>query len=69
MSCCCGKLVVEARGQFENPEERELPPLEAVTSQGLANTQQTVKTKLCALVKCKVCELAKRLKLLVVADL
>jgi hypothetical protein len=26
-SCCCEKLVDEARGQFGNPEEGERPPL------------------------------------------
>jgi hypothetical protein len=36
-------LVAEARGQFENPEEEERPPLEAVTRRP-AETQQTEKT-------------------------
>jgi hypothetical protein len=31
VTCCCEKLVAEARGQFGNPEEGERPPLEAVT--------------------------------------
>jgi hypothetical protein len=33
MSCCCEKLVAEARGQFGNPEEGERPSLEAATKQ------------------------------------
>jgi hypothetical protein len=35
VSCCCEKLVDEARGQFGNPEEGERPPLEAATEQRL----------------------------------
>jgi hypothetical protein len=31
VSCCCEKLVAEARGQFGNPEEGERPPIEAAT--------------------------------------
>jgi hypothetical protein len=40
VSCCCEKekLVAEGREQFGNPEERERPPLEAVTRK-LVNTQ------------------------------
>jgi hypothetical protein len=33
VSCCCGKLVAEARGQFGNPEEGESLPIEAATKQ------------------------------------
>jgi hypothetical protein len=36
--------VDEARGEFENLEEREYSPLEAVT-RGLGKTEQTEKTK------------------------
>jgi hypothetical protein len=43
VSCCCEKLVAEARGQFGNPEEEERPPLEAVTRK-LVKTQQAEKT-------------------------
>jgi hypothetical protein len=32
------KLVAEERGQFGNPEERERPPLKAVTRQRLVKT-------------------------------
>jgi hypothetical protein len=39
----CEKLVAEARGQFGNPEERERPPLDAVTRR-LVKTQQAEKT-------------------------
>jgi hypothetical protein len=35
--------VVEMRGQFSNPEEKERPPFEAVTRR-LAKTQLTEKT-------------------------
>jgi hypothetical protein len=42
--CCCEKLVVEARGQFGNPEEGERPLLEAATRQRLVKTQQAQKT-------------------------
>jgi hypothetical protein len=35
-----------------------VPPLEAIT-RGLLKTQQAEKTKVCALVNCKVCELVK----------
>jgi hypothetical protein len=38
--------VAEARGQFENPEERKRPPLEVAT-RILVNTQQTEKTYAC----------------------
>jgi hypothetical protein len=38
VSCCCEKLVAEARGQFGNPEEGERPPLEAATRQRLVRT-------------------------------
>jgi hypothetical protein len=31
VNCCCEKLVASARGQFRNPEEEELPPLEVPT--------------------------------------
>jgi hypothetical protein len=41
---CCVKLVVEARGQFRNPEEGERLPLEAVTRPRLVKTQHTDKT-------------------------
>jgi hypothetical protein len=40
VSCCCEKLVAEARGQFGNLEEGERPMLEAVTNQRLVKTQQ-----------------------------
>jgi hypothetical protein len=43
VSCCCKKLVAEARGQCGNPEEGERPPLEAVTRRPV-KTQQTEKT-------------------------
>jgi hypothetical protein len=43
VSCFCEKLVAEARGQFGNPEEGELPPLEAAIEQRLVKTQQTEK--------------------------
>jgi hypothetical protein len=42
VSCCCEKLVAEARGQFGNPEEVERPLLEAVTRK-LVKTQQAEK--------------------------
>jgi hypothetical protein len=35
VSCCCYKLVAEARKQFWNPEEGERPWLEAATEQRL----------------------------------
>jgi hypothetical protein len=41
-------LVVKAREQFENPEEGESPPLEAVTRK-LAKTTQAEKTFKCVL--------------------
>jgi hypothetical protein len=47
------KPVVEARGQFGNPEEGERPPFEAVTRQRLVKTQHTEKT-VRAIVKCGV---------------
>jgi hypothetical protein len=43
MICCCEKLIAEARGQFEIPEEGERPPLEAVTRR-VAKTLQAKKT-------------------------
>jgi hypothetical protein len=43
VSCCCEKLVAEARGQFGNPEEGERPQLEAVTRK-LAKTKQVEET-------------------------
>jgi hypothetical protein len=52
--------VAEARRQVGNPEERERPPLEAITRR-LAKTQQTENTEVCVLVKCKVRELVKLL--------
>jgi hypothetical protein len=36
-------VMAEVRGELENPEERERPPLEAVTRR-FARTQQTGKT-------------------------
>jgi hypothetical protein len=54
----CQKLVAEARGQFGNPEEVERPPLEAVIRQRLVKAQKTEKSKLCAVVNYRVCELA-----------
>jgi hypothetical protein len=33
VSCCCYKVVAEARGQFGTPEEEERPLLEAATKQ------------------------------------
>jgi hypothetical protein len=51
------KLAAEAG---DNPEEGEHLPLEAVTRR-VVKTQQTEKTKVCALVSCKVCELVKQL--------
>jgi hypothetical protein len=41
---CCEKLVAEAWGQLENPEQGEIPPLEAVTRQRLMQTQQLGKS-------------------------
>jgi hypothetical protein len=38
VSCCCEKLVAEAREQFGNPDEGERPPLEAVTRQDWCRT-------------------------------
>jgi hypothetical protein len=38
VSCCCEKLVAEARGQLGNPEEGECPTLETVTRQRLVKT-------------------------------
>jgi hypothetical protein len=38
VSCCCEKLVDEARWQFRNPEEGERPPLKAATKQRLVKT-------------------------------
>jgi hypothetical protein len=52
--------VTEARGQFENPEKWERPPLEAVT-RGLVKTQQAEKTYVYVLVNCNICDLAKEL--------
>jgi hypothetical protein len=46
--------VAEAQRQFDNPEEGGCPPLEAIT-------RRLVKTQVCALVNCKVRELAKHL--------
>jgi hypothetical protein len=43
VSCCCEKLIAAARGQYEIPEERERPPLEAVTRR-LVKTRQAKKT-------------------------
>jgi hypothetical protein len=43
VSCCCEKLVAEARGPFGNPEEGERLPLEAVSRLLLVKTQQDVK--------------------------
>jgi hypothetical protein len=43
VSCCCEKLVAEARGQFGNPEEGERSALEAVTRK-LVKTQEAEKT-------------------------
>jgi hypothetical protein len=43
VSCCCEKLVAEARGPLANPEEGERPPLEAVTRRRM-RTQQAEKT-------------------------
>jgi hypothetical protein len=43
VSCCCEKLVTEARGQLGNPEEGERLPLEAVTRK-LVTTQLAEKT-------------------------
>jgi hypothetical protein len=37
-------VVDEARGQFGNPEEEELPLLEAAIEKRLMKTQQTEKT-------------------------
>jgi hypothetical protein len=57
----CEKLVAEARGYFGNPEQTELPPLEAATRR-LVKTQQAEETYtyllVCAVVNCIVCELA-----------
>jgi hypothetical protein len=39
VSCCCEKLVAEARGPFGNPEEEKRPPLEAATKQRLMKTE------------------------------
>jgi hypothetical protein len=36
VSCCCWKLVAEARGEFGNPEKGECPPFQAATKQRLA---------------------------------
>jgi hypothetical protein len=38
VSCCCEKLVAEARGKFGNPEKEERPPLKAATRQRLLKT-------------------------------
>jgi hypothetical protein len=38
VSCCCEKLVAEARGHFGNTEEKERPPLEAAAEQRLIKT-------------------------------
>jgi hypothetical protein len=69
----CELLLLEAgsggRGQSGIPEEEERPPLKAVTRQRLVKTQMAEKTEVCALVNCKVRELMKRLKLLVVTEL
>jgi hypothetical protein len=43
VSCCCEKLVAEARGKFGDSEEGERPPLEAVARR-LVKTQQDEKT-------------------------
>jgi hypothetical protein len=38
VSCCCGKLVAEARDSFGTLEEGECSPLEAATEQQLVKT-------------------------------
>jgi hypothetical protein len=38
VSCCCEKLVAEAREQFGNPEEGERPPLEVTAKERLVKT-------------------------------
>jgi hypothetical protein len=43
VSCCCQKLLAEAKKQFRNLEEGECPPLEEVTRK-LVKTQQAEKT-------------------------
>jgi hypothetical protein len=58
-------VAAEVRGQFENPEERESPPLEAVT-RGPVQQQQAEKTSIYALVNCKVCRTVKAESLLAV---
>jgi hypothetical protein len=44
VSCCFQKFVAEARGQFGNPKEGEIPSLEAVPRQQPVKTQQTGNT-------------------------
>jgi hypothetical protein len=57
--------VTEARGQFGNTDEKERPPLETVIG-GMVKILQAEKTKVCVLVLSQVCELVKRLHLLVI---
>jgi hypothetical protein len=51
VSCCCEKLVAEARGQFEKPEEGERLRFEAVT-------RKQAKVLVRVVVSCRVYELA-----------
>jgi hypothetical protein len=44
--------VAEAGGQFGNPEEVEIPPLEAFTGRLVQTVSET--TSLCVIVNCKV---------------
>jgi hypothetical protein len=52
VSCCCEKLITEARGQFGNPEVGERPPLETITRQRLVQTQQA---ECCSELLCSTC--------------
>jgi hypothetical protein len=55
VSCCCGKLVTEARGPFRNPEEGERPPLETATKQRLVKTVTDGEDLVCPVVICEAC--------------
>jgi hypothetical protein len=55
VSCCCEKLVTEARGYFGNPEEGERRPLKAATKQRLVKTVTYWEDLMCPVVISEVC--------------
>jgi hypothetical protein len=54
VSCCCEKLVAEAKGLYENPEEGEHPPMEAITKQWLVKTVTDQEDLVCPIGICEV---------------